>query len=292
MLKTNLNLYQTRVWSTLKRQELIYKAVNPLKNKIENWLDPYIIANYKKKTGFDQPIPPVQLRRSTCGPRLEGYIDGGKAIGSTLKNNLQLTGKNISELSSVLDFGVGSGRVFHDFVKHKNLRMTGCDPDGRQIKWLSSNYPDAYFIQNDFDPPLDIADNTFDLIYAVSVFTHFSEQKQLAWLQELKRILRKNGVALLTILSEHAASQEDWLGNTANLYEALLANHFLFQVTPGTKKLSEIVNPVAKNENDMYGLTYHSHDYIYQCWSDYFQVKNIASGCIDNIQDLVVLQNH
>ena len=48
-------------------------------------------------------------------------------------------------------------------------------------------------------PPLDYSDEMFDLVYAVSVFTHLSEEFQLPWLGELRRILKPNGVLLATV---------------------------------------------------------------------------------------------
>jgi len=46
-------------------------------------------------------------------------------------------------------------------------------------------------------PPLPFPDNSFDLIYAVSVFTHLSEEHQRTWLPELRRVLRPGGRLLL-----------------------------------------------------------------------------------------------
>jgi predicted SAM-dependent methyltransferase len=44
------------------------------------------------------------------------------------------------------------------------------------------------------------SDGSFDLIYALSVFTHIPVQWQMAWLQELHRVLRPRGYLLCTVL--------------------------------------------------------------------------------------------
>ncbi len=64
---------------------------------------------------------------------------------------------------------------------------------------LRDSVSSAEFKQNRPLPPLDYRDEMFDLVYAVSVFTHLSEEFQLPWLDELKRILKPNGVLLATV---------------------------------------------------------------------------------------------
>jgi SAM-dependent methyltransferase len=47
-------------------------------------------------------------------------------------------------------------------------------------------------------PPLGFPNDTFDLIYALSVFTHLGEVGQLSWIRELRRIARPGGYVLIT----------------------------------------------------------------------------------------------
>jgi SAM-dependent methyltransferase len=57
----------------------------------------------------------------------------------------------------------------------------------------------AEFQTNELAPPLNYEAEKFDLIYAVSVFTHLPEDLQYAWLDELRRVLRPRGILLLTL---------------------------------------------------------------------------------------------
>ena len=46
---------------------------------------------------------------------------------------------------------------------------------------------------------LDYPNQSFDLVYAFSVFTHLDIKAQKAWRDELRRILRPRGILLLTV---------------------------------------------------------------------------------------------
>ncbi len=52
--------------------------------------------------------------------------------------------------------------------------------------------------RNDEAPPLELDDDSFDLVWAISVFTHISDYWS-SWLVDLHRILRDGGILLATI---------------------------------------------------------------------------------------------
>jgi SAM-dependent methyltransferase len=94
----------------------------------------------------------------------------------------------LAELESVLDFGCGCGRVtrwWSDF----HGRVAGSDVSGPAIDWCRANLPFARFEQNELAPPL---------VFELSVFTHLTADLQLAWRDEVRRVLRPGGLLLLT----------------------------------------------------------------------------------------------
>ena len=302
-MDTNIKIYSSKIirffeefrllkkqaWAFLRRRTWLYIIVHPVNNLIKILLDPYLIKAYKKKAEWDKPIPPFYLRTISYGPLLDSYISSGKNIYESLKQGIHITEKDINNFSSVLDFSVGSGRVFQYFVNHKNLKITGCDFNIDQINWLSNNYPNYSFCTCNFTPPLPFKDETFDLIYSVSGFTHFSEPVQFLWLQELHRTLKAGGVVLLSVRGGHAAQYEDLLSSRQD-QKNLIENKFIFRTSPKDQKLNKVLNPIAITENDKYGYTFHSQDYISQNWSNYFKIRLIELACIDNSEDLVVLE--
>src|SRR5258708_7051462 len=56
-------------------------------------------------------------------------------------------------------------------------------------------------------PPLDVADGSVDLIYGQSVLTHLTRATTLAWLAEVRRVMRPGGLAMLTFMDDRYAER-------------------------------------------------------------------------------------
>jgi SAM-dependent methyltransferase len=139
------------------------------------------------------PLPPRRLMVRVAGTAdAEWFLRGGRAAYETIAEHVDLDG-----IDSVLDFGCGCGRVtrwWHDF----DGAVSGSDLDARAVAWCRRNLPFARFEVNALAPPLAFADASFELVYALSVFTHLTADLQLAWRDELRRVLRPGGLLLVT----------------------------------------------------------------------------------------------
>jgi hypothetical protein len=51
-------------------------------------------------------------------------------------------------------------------------------------------------------PPLPYPDDLFGLVHAISVFTHLPEHLQREWIDELRRVRRADGLAVITTCGE------------------------------------------------------------------------------------------
>ena len=76
--------------------------------------------------------------------------------------------------------------------------LHGTDIDRDAIEWSAANIPYATFGMNGAMPPTRYADRSFDLIYALSVFSHLDLPMERAWLEELTRLLKPGGFLYLT----------------------------------------------------------------------------------------------
>jgi SAM-dependent methyltransferase len=100
-----------------------------------------------------------------------------------------------------LDFGCGSARVLRHFAPEaQDGKFTGCDIDHASILWDREHLtPPFEFFENGLAPPLPLPDESFDLIWAMSVFTHITD-RWAEWLAELHRLLAPGGVLIASFL--------------------------------------------------------------------------------------------
>jgi SAM-dependent methyltransferase len=115
----------------------------------------------------------------------------------------------VDRLGAVLEFGCGSGRVLRHWHGVHGPAIHGTDYNRRLAAWCRSALPFAAIGDNDAAPPLPYADATFDLIYAISVFTHLKAAMQRPWLDELHRVLAPGGLAIVTTHGPNFVHQLD-----------------------------------------------------------------------------------
>jgi SAM-dependent methyltransferase len=97
----------------------------------------------------------------------------------------------------VLEFGCGAGRVLRHFADEASRgEFSGCDVHGPSVEWAAAHLqPPFRFFTNAEVPPLPLADDSVDLVYAISIFSHLADSAA-AWLLELRRVLRPDGVLI------------------------------------------------------------------------------------------------
>ena len=139
------------------------------------------------------PLPPRRLMVRVAGTGdADWFLRGGRAGYDAIAAHAPL-----DEIQSVLDFGCGCGRVtrwWSDF----HGEVAGSDVSAPAVAWCRQNLPFARFEENALAPPLVFEDESFDLVYALSVFTHLTGDLQVAWRDELRRVLRPRGLLLVT----------------------------------------------------------------------------------------------
>ena len=139
------------------------------------------------------PLPPRRLMVRVAGTAdADWFLRGGRAGYDAIAARVDM-----QQTRDVLDFGCGCGRVTRYFKDHLG-GVAGSDVNGDAVEWCRDNLRFARFERNGLAPPLAFADDSFDLVYALSVFTHLTADLQLAWRDELRRVLRPGGRLLIT----------------------------------------------------------------------------------------------
>jgi SAM-dependent methyltransferase len=152
----------------------------------------------------EAPVPPEWIA-ARAGPLEQGdpfgsYIRAGRDVREGI--DALLGPEWLWEGKRVLDFGCGSGRVLRHFLGEASTvaEFHGSDIDGPAVEWVREHLcPPLYVVRNETDPPLPYDSQSFDLIYATSVFTHLFRNWS-TWLLELHRLLVHGGTLIATTL--------------------------------------------------------------------------------------------
>jgi SAM-dependent methyltransferase len=145
------------------------------------------------------PLPPEVLRLMVAGTDdAEWFLTAGARAVESLTAILATAGVALHQCRSILDFGCGCGRVIRH-LRHLPAELHGCDTNPIAVEWCDENLPFGRFAVNGLESPLDYADESLDLIYALSVFTHLPLELQSRWMNELRRVLKPGGVLLVSL---------------------------------------------------------------------------------------------
>ena len=99
-----------------------------------------------------------------------------------------------------LDFGCSSGRVVRVLAAAypDTVAWHACDPIASSIEWAQRSLPGIEFELSPQEPPLPYADDAFDFVFAISIWSHFGERAGVAWLDEMHRVIGPSGLFVLT----------------------------------------------------------------------------------------------
>ncbi len=226
------------------------------------------------------PLPPAELRHRVHGSLdAESFVQGGRVLAQNIRDLCAVAGRDVYSFHSVLDFGCGCGRVMRSFQDAPDsCQFYGTDIDRELVTWCESHLPRARWSVNESRPPLAFPDDTFDLMYAVSVFTHLDEELERAWLGEFRRVAKPGATLILTVSGESRIQ-----ALSPSLQSRAHSHGFLF-VTDETGVLRVDQLP------DSYQTSYHTQEYVVREWSAYFEVVSYLPRAINTLQDAVLLQ--
>jgi SAM-dependent methyltransferase len=146
------------------------------------------------------PLPPADIQRRVTGTAGYDSLRHGFNQYLVIKSIVASQERHLADCSSILEFGAGYGRILRFFAKDAwRCRLVGADVNGDFVRWCRAHLPYAEWLHNSVHPPLNLDDQSQDLVFAFSVFSHLSETSQRQWLSEIRRVLRKGGLAVLTV---------------------------------------------------------------------------------------------
>ena len=258
------------------------------------------VASARSVGIIDFPVPLNSAMRKTGCRTIRHYFISG--INSYLPIAIMALHRKVAldRPIAVLDFGCGVCRQLLHFTRHyPNARYFACDIDYTLVDFVKKNYPSVEAGLTSFQPPLKYDDDSMDMIYSVSTFSHFGPDDQKAWLVELHRVLKPGGHCFLTTEGWKAymtGGLSTLFADDAEAAAALLAaegilykEYAFLKSNLDHRHLSPKVNRVHGIKGT-YGNTVMTPDFIRKDWPRFgFEVVDIIEGVIDYRQDLIVL---
>lgn len=188
------------------REQLTQSQAVPLQNRLplaeqkRNLLyagHHYLPKLFGRDTGLFDFSPPDTVH---CMVRNVAYC-GDLYYADLVAEAAVLAGFDLKKTTRLLDFGCSSGRVLMPLataLTSGQCQCYGCDPIESAISWAKTQINSAQFLHMQEDPPLAYPNEAFELVYAISIWSHFSLERANLWFHELHRVMAPDGLAILT----------------------------------------------------------------------------------------------
>jgi len=197
-----------------------------------------------------------------------------------VESALNRHGWSLMKFTSILDFGCGAGRLSRRLQRLvPDANYFGCDTDIEAATEAQRGCTEGRFIANKPWPPLDYETGQFDLVLSYSVFTNISEASHEAWLTELRRVLKNDGVMI------HTLHSDEYLRRTESFSPEYLRKYEFsgtVQQVIESEKQYHFVSP--DHWPDDYGFTVINKDYVLSQWPTFtgLSLVGFEDGAIES----------
>jgi SAM-dependent methyltransferase len=242
--------------------------------------------NLIQRTGLIRAEPPEDVHAMTRGAVAAA---GGLYEADLIVDALLGIGVEMSTVHSALDLGCSSGRVVRSLAAaYPGITWHGCDPNRPAIEWASANLPAVDFFVNDDSPPLPLADSSLDLVYAISIWSHFAPALGLRWFDEVHRLTAPGGHLVctthgLTSVAHYALLELRTPEQSLQIADSLYRKGCWYAPEFGEEGDWGVVNPD-------WGTAFISPEWLLAQLCPQWRVVEFAPGRNQDNQDVYVLQ--
>jgi len=248
----------------------------------KEWVD--VLSNPRAPVPM---LPPAETQEAFCGRSGKLAMIQAFEFYDIIRTACRDAGRPLESMDAVLDFGCGWGRISRCFLRDiPEGKLYGCDVIPHVVKLCKETIPCYNFIENQAFPPTSFADESFDLIYSFSVFSHLSESAHKAWLDEFHRIMKTGGILVQTTRPRDFIRIWPQLPYTGGevVVDKLLREYdegkFIHLPGGGGDILAE----------NFYGETAIPERYIRREWTKKFRIEKIVSPSSHIDQNVIIAQ--
>jgi len=226
---------------------------------IDDWCTA-LIRHAKGELNSELPaLPPDDIQKITNNMSGEATVQAAESFYRILSEEVHL-----GPDTHVLDFGCGWGRISRFLLRTvRQENISGIDVDEQLISAAVDSMPSGNFFRIEPGDPLPYSDDSFDVIFSNSVFSHLSEPAHRHYMRELARCLKPSALLLATFLN--GGHLKRWFKHS------------------GAKWLSKIIGPetqaleIFEKRNFIYGHSHRIADYGLAFASENWIITNLPN---------------
>jgi len=214
-------------------------------------------------------------------------VHGAQPLGDFYFSDMLSGLYDISAQDNILDFGCSTGRVIRNLYSAYEFNAFGCDPREESIKFNKQNFKNINWFQNNEAPP--IQDNhslKFDMVFAISVWSHFSSKLALKWFNEFSKLMNKKGRIIFTthgtrsVYHFHHTLKKMSEEKALERLKVLRDGGFHYMPYPSGGDL----------DNKHWGMAFISREWLESSIGDDWMIVNCLPGMAMENQDVYVLE--
>jgi SAM-dependent methyltransferase len=212
-------------------------------------------------------LPPQTFReRISSASARDEYLLAGVRSASTIFHVLKSSGYDLGSFENILDFACGCGRTLN-FIRRYVApeKLYGCDYDPELVAWCERNLDVRESVVNKASPPTPFPNSHFDFIYSIAFFNNLDECTQEKWLLEWARILKNDGLILLSLCGPKLAQCR--------------------KISIPSRGFIREARVVGLNNS----TSYQTCEYIEREWSEFFRILDFQELGLLHNHDLVLL---
>jgi len=192
-------------------------------------------------------------------------------------------GKPIGKKNTLLDFGVGWGRIARFFLRELPIEnVHGVDVTADFIDICRKTFRSENFYVTTPFPPTELPDGAFDYVVGYSVFSHLSERACDEWMREFHRVTKPGALMALTTRGrpffDYCQSLKDkghggYLGALAGMFDDVDEARARYDRGEFVHSNAKGVAGGGAMSSEFYGETFIPEQYASKAYADMFVLE-------------------
>lgn len=238
-------------------------------------------------------LPTTEERKGYRGPHHHAYWLKGLQDFLKVREAVELHGNGWESVRAILDLGCSSGRVLRHYAcQNPGLEVWGADIDAGNVEWVRRHLHSRIVVfQDSMIPHLPMADASVDVVSAFSVFTHI-DLFEMAWLLELRRILRPGGISYVSVHTERTWRRIADRAETLRMMQECQAATPQHRITRGLFLAPMPADRIVfrRPQATLPCNTFQTERRLRNTWGRAFEIRGIYEAALGDFQDVVLLR--